>query len=231
MRCHECEDKITLYIDGLLTKEETENMKAHIAECEECRQGYRQTNKMVDILKQIEPVNVPLSFHSDLMDKIEKERQSNEDKKIINIQRWSYKKALPIVAVLMSGFILFSSGNIIIKNKQSSYNGEEQNNYVQVTNNSDGDESQLRVARGINEMEEMPGNEWYIDINNKQVFIEKAKEYLEQKKWKYTIDDISIQIDNGSYDELIKWLESLEEVDNIDIQSNEEPPFTIIYNE
>ena len=231
MRCHECEDKITLYIDGLLTKEETENMKAHIGECEECRQVYRQTHKMVDILKQIEPVNVPLSFHSDLMDKIEKERQSNEDKKIINIQRWSYKKALPIVAVLMSGFILFSSGNIIIKNKQSSYNGEEQNNYVQVTNNSDGDESQLRVARGINEMEEMPGNEWYIDINNKQVFIEKAKEYLEQKKWKYTIDDISIQIDNGSYDELIKWLESLEEVDNIDIQSNEEPPFTIIYNE
>ncbi len=229
MKCCECKDKISLYIDGMLTPKENENIEAHLKVCEECSKIYKQTYELVNILNQSETVKLPQNFHDELMSRIKKEKQINISEKNNNIVKWNYKKLLPIAAVLLIGFVLFSSDKIIIYNI---HNIEQ--THIDGLDNIIDNESGEPVNRGrtidLKQSDSLYNNAWHIEINSEDLFIEEIKKYLDEKHWTYTIDDVAIQIDNATYDELLEWLQKMEVVTNIEATGDKIPPFTIIYN-
>ena len=243
MKCCECKDKISLYIDQMLTQEENESMEAHLRTCEKCNEEYKQTFEIVKVLKQKEVVELPQNFHNELMSRLKEERQINTSQKLIYMRKYNYKTLLPIVAVLLTGFILFSNHRAINFNKEISYSDEEinmasLNEADSVNDDIVNQEFRMATTRNIDEqglanedlIEEVYNNKWYIKTNDEELFLEQIKTYLDEKKWTYVIDDTSIRIEDAKYHELSKWLKALEVVEKIDTEGDETLPIIIIYN-
>ncbi len=235
MKCYECKDKISLYIDGMLTPEENESLEAHLKVCDQCSKVYEQTYELVNILKQTEPVKLPQNFHDELMSRVKAEKQIDITEKKGRIIRWNYKKIVPIAAALLIGFVLCSSDTIINYSnseysksmKQKDVDGIRKSNSSHNTVNEQVDRGR---SIGLNESDNLYNNAWYIDINSEDLFIKEITRYLDQKHWTYTIDDVGVRIDNATYDELLEWLQEMEVVTNIEATGDQIPPFTIIYN-
>ena len=72
MACKVYQDLIDKYIEGLVTLEEKNILERHIKVCPECRQEMKDLKQIIKAANSLEPVELPLDFMPNLMEKIEK---------------------------------------------------------------------------------------------------------------------------------------------------------------
>lgn len=73
MKCDQYLDKLSSFLDGELDGEEAKDLQKHLHTCENCREVYAMYQSIQEELKDIEDINLPASFHEDLMTKIKDE--------------------------------------------------------------------------------------------------------------------------------------------------------------
>ena len=65
-------DKLSEYIDGMLSQEEASAVKEHLDRCPVCREEYEETVKIIGHMNQMESLDTPDSFVEKVHDRIEK---------------------------------------------------------------------------------------------------------------------------------------------------------------
>ncbi|MCQ2749314.1 MAG: zf-HC2 domain-containing protein [Clostridia bacterium] len=81
MRCSKAKKLMFSYLDDKLSKDEKEEVTAHLKECPWCASEYKKTSKMLKVLNGTEPKMVPEGLHSDIMREINGLRAFKEDEK------------------------------------------------------------------------------------------------------------------------------------------------------
>ncbi len=238
MECNECKSKISLYIDKMLDLEESQKLEAHLESCENCMQIYKSTYEMVKTLKEVDMHKLPENFHSNLMSRIKEEKlvkitNDNIDRKAVknSTNKLSGLKHLAsLAAVLLVGFIMFSSTQQDIKeivedDKESIPNSRMTRDNIQ-------DDSQMQSICNIGpdnkEQSTQVPNEWYINTGNTNEFIDLIKSYLDERKCIYIVTEEAVEISSGNNEEILKWIEELEIVDNVRVTGDSNPPFKLI---
>lgn len=94
MNCSEFNEKISVYIDDELSKDEKDKFELHISTCKTCREEYDNMINIIKSLSEIENKPIPDNFDETLRIKLEKERKKAYNKSL-------YKKYLPIAAGLL----------------------------------------------------------------------------------------------------------------------------------
>ncbi len=97
MECKEIQERLSAYIDGIVSLEEKTLIDKHIKSCQRCRESFSELKKTVEHLKKLEDTEPPSWLTQKIMAKIKKEA---EPKKGI-LQRLFYPLhiKLPIEAV------------------------------------------------------------------------------------------------------------------------------------
>lgn len=97
MECKDIQDKLSAYIDGVLSSEEKTLVNKHLKTCQRCREAFSELKKTVGHLKKLEEMEPPSWLSQKIMAKI---RKAAEPKKGI-LQRLFYPLhiKLPIEAV------------------------------------------------------------------------------------------------------------------------------------
>ena len=123
------QEKLSPYIDGLLTDKERALIEAHLSSCPECRNFHKDLVRLREGLIKLPKIKAPdhfeLRLRRALRDEIERDKeqniigsQENYEKgfkaRVIKFSRGlGYKKVSVLVAVFMIGFIsLYSFGNL-----------------------------------------------------------------------------------------------------------------------
>ncbi len=86
MKCENCLEKMSLYLDEDLNKQEQEELFNHIAECESCKKEFEELKNIVGDLRKAEFLELPENYHKELMERISEE-------KIIPVDFTSKKKS------------------------------------------------------------------------------------------------------------------------------------------
>lgn len=86
MTCNEFMELIEPYMDNRLTSVEREAFEAHMESCEACRIAFQNTVIVIEELHEIE-TELPASFHSDLMGKINELEDEKEGSPLTTISK------------------------------------------------------------------------------------------------------------------------------------------------
>ncbi len=85
MKCEECRELLWIYMEWETTPEESAEIKAHLAECPECRKAASQHMAVMETLRSLPEAELPEGYHAELMQKIaaagslaEETEESNE---------------------------------------------------------------------------------------------------------------------------------------------------------
>lgn len=70
MKCEECRDLLWIYMEWETTPEESAEIKAHLAQCPECRKAASQHMAVMETLRSLPEAELPEGFHAGLMQKI-----------------------------------------------------------------------------------------------------------------------------------------------------------------
>lgn len=109
MRCSKAKKLMFSYLDDKLSKEEKEEVTAHLNECPWCASEYKKTQKMLKVLNGTEPKMVPDGLHSDIMREINGLRSFKEDeKKEVSraLRKGIVRGGLVFVACFLAFFII-----------------------------------------------------------------------------------------------------------------------------
>ncbi|MGI6553813.1 MAG: anti-sigma factor family protein [Bacillota bacterium] len=60
--CQIVQEKLSLFMDDQLSLSEKRNIEAHLATCQLCSREYERLRRTVDLLRSLEPVEVPSDF-------------------------------------------------------------------------------------------------------------------------------------------------------------------------
>lgn len=75
MNCDECKEKLSLYIDGMLSEEEEKAIVAHLDLCETCHEEYKTLTGIISLLKSSKEVELPKGFHENLIRRMKQEQK------------------------------------------------------------------------------------------------------------------------------------------------------------
>lgn len=133
MKCEQVKEKISLYIDDELSKEEKIEFENHIKECKECDDEYLTLLEVVKRVNSIEELPLPENFRGDLKIELEKSQSTNKNKKfkrlgLKGINKWTSVAAILVVGVVLSAFFIgpYSPfNNNFLMNSRSSMDGDE----------------------------------------------------------------------------------------------------------
>jgi len=70
MTCHEFEEQVNLYIDGLLDEEAARRVEEHMAACPDCKRMHEQLTQVVEALGSLEDLPLPDGFEEALAQKL-----------------------------------------------------------------------------------------------------------------------------------------------------------------
>ncbi len=70
MRCHDIQEKLSVYIDGMLDPSEASRVKQHIASCAECRMEYDDLRAAVEMIRELPEVAPPPGFRESLVQRV-----------------------------------------------------------------------------------------------------------------------------------------------------------------
>ncbi len=70
MKCKECRDLLWIYMEWETTPEESAEIKAHLAECPECRKAASEHMAVMETLRSLPEAELPEGYHAELMQKI-----------------------------------------------------------------------------------------------------------------------------------------------------------------
>ena len=76
--CNDYEELISRGIDHELTKEEEEQLVAHLKTCEMCQKEYGKLLQLKKWLNNLEEEPLPKQFHQDLMSKVRQSQKIKE---------------------------------------------------------------------------------------------------------------------------------------------------------
>lgn len=91
MNCDTCKELLWFYLEETVTPEEKTAMADHIAHCEECKRELEEIKKMKQMLETLPDVDLPDTFHTTLMEKLQKEtseevkQEIKQETKIISL--------------------------------------------------------------------------------------------------------------------------------------------------
>jgi hypothetical protein len=72
MNKHHVKDKLSEYIDGMLSQEATSTVKEHLNRCPDCMEEYEEMVKIIEHMNQMESIETPEFFVEKVHDRIEK---------------------------------------------------------------------------------------------------------------------------------------------------------------
>lgn len=113
MKCNECIEILSAYLDGQLSEEEVKVVEAHLAECKLCQKTLNHLKLIISGLHNSEEVEVPEPFHQDLMERLKNE--SLQTKQQIHMKKTKIPHYIGYVgglavALVATFFILPKSG-------------------------------------------------------------------------------------------------------------------------
>ena len=103
MNCDEALIAISAYLDNELSKTESEELEAHLAECETCRQIYAELRGAEEAFCDAQE-DVPATFHESVMARIRQEKQK-KNKQPLRIF-WAVAAAAAVIAVMLASGVL-----------------------------------------------------------------------------------------------------------------------------
>lgn len=91
MRCENCRDKLSLYIDNELDKDLAKEVKSHIDECDECKKEYEDIMTIKNMMNDLPQLELPKNFKDDLHKKLI-ETDIEDDMEVISLKNKKDKK-------------------------------------------------------------------------------------------------------------------------------------------
>lgn len=92
MKCEECRELLWIYLEWETMPEDTEKIKAHLAECPECRKEAAKQMGIMETLHSLPEAELPEGYHTELMQKIMAEAPEADTEKT------AAEAAIPAVA-------------------------------------------------------------------------------------------------------------------------------------
>lgn len=108
MKCHECIEQLSSYIDNRLTPEEEKEVEMHLETCPSCTEELAILETVLQQLNKLQDVEVPQTLHNDIMKRIEIESKSK--KNVFYLNSWM-KYAVSSAAVLLIVVIVLQNPN------------------------------------------------------------------------------------------------------------------------
>lgn len=109
MKCSEYQDLISAYVDGMLDPQEEKELLSHLKVCACCKENYEALKQIIVGCEHIEEVEVPETFHQNMMKRLE---DIETEKKIVPIKKhWKWQYGGALVASLIVGGLFISQLN------------------------------------------------------------------------------------------------------------------------
>lgn len=99
MRCDDYLKELSAYIDDELDQEVRKTMQTHQLQCDHCKTMYETYKLIQDEIGNSNQVQLPQTFHSQLMGKIQHEKQIKTSKR--NKYLWAYTTAAAVMLVVL----------------------------------------------------------------------------------------------------------------------------------
>ena len=127
MKCCDAEKYIMKYIDGEITKQEAEQLKQHIQQCQCCEENFLFYDNMIQVFEQMPLYEAPKDFESNVMMQIQT---------LEKIQQRSYAKNRILGHIWSIFTVFFGTGAILVFYKQPIIEVFQKNTYLKqwVTN-------------------------------------------------------------------------------------------------
>ena len=100
MKCEEVQEKLSLYIDGMLSGEETTRIREHLLLCPACNREYLVLSEVTELLHHMPQPELPGDFDRNFRKALEKERQPRAKVLHFPQRASSFKKYVSAAAVL-----------------------------------------------------------------------------------------------------------------------------------
>jgi hypothetical protein len=72
MECRDVQKLLSEYIDGVLSDSLAPVVKQHITTCDQCRDTYHSMNRLIGVMREMEPVDEPADFRAGVRARLEK---------------------------------------------------------------------------------------------------------------------------------------------------------------
>ncbi|MDF2877931.1 MAG: hypothetical protein K0S30_1027 [Clostridia bacterium] len=115
MKCHECMEQLSSYIDNRLTPEEEKEVGMHLETCPSCTEELAVLETVLQQLNKLQDVEVPQTLHKDIMERIKIESQAK--KNIFYLKPWM-KYVVSSAAVLLIVVMVFQNSNLTMKTEK-----------------------------------------------------------------------------------------------------------------
>ena len=212
--CNDYEELISRGIDHELTKEEEEQLVAHLKTCEMCQKEYGKLLQLKKWLNNLEEEPLPKQFHQDLMSKV---RQS-QNNRLLSLSRlkssWQSISAVAACLVIAIG-VTKQIGSAKKSNAESStpLAAASPANEIEALPRqvSEFAPEERGVMQGDMQDDEVAIDEekaiWEVYVSNFDYFNEALTSYLQTQRIQYEIDKNSYRIElNDNINQLENWL-------------------------
>ena len=109
MKCGDAEKYIMKYIDGEITKQEAEQLKQHIQQCQSCEESFLFYDNMIQVFEQMPLYEAPEDFESNVMMQIQA---------LDKVQQRGYVKNRILGHIWSVFTVFFGTGAILVFYKQ-----------------------------------------------------------------------------------------------------------------
>ncbi|MDF2612602.1 MAG: hypothetical protein K0S71_388 [Clostridia bacterium] len=117
MKCYECTEQLSAYIDNMLTPEEQKDVEMHLKTCPSCQKELDSLRYMLNHIDSLEEAEIPETLHQDIMRAIHKEKKIQRN--IIPFKGWM-KYVTSAAAAIFLVIILLDANLTGIKNEKIS---------------------------------------------------------------------------------------------------------------
>ncbi|WP_069997533.1 anti-sigma factor family protein [Cellulosilyticum sp. I15G10I2] len=131
MKCHECIEQLSAYIDHMLTPEEQKELERHLESCQSCQEELKALIEIVESIAALEDVEIPETLHEDIMKSIHEDKESI--KKNVKLKTWMKYVASTAAALLI--VVILLDGSQILQHKKSSLTKTESASEEQIQDN------------------------------------------------------------------------------------------------
>ena len=112
--CKNIQNLIPLYLDNMLSDEENDMVRNHIASCDACKAEYELMASIMQTAASLPELNVPEGFHEKLMEKVKAEAESKQERRIY-ARSWrkvsGFAAAAAVIAVSVVSFMQLDREN------------------------------------------------------------------------------------------------------------------------
>lgn len=135
MKCNECRELLSLYIDQMLDESQAKEIEEHLSACETCRKEYNELKEIVDLLGQSEMVPVPDAFNFRLKKALKEEKQIMLEAGILGKpmkKKSKWRMLTSVAAVFAVGVLSFGLYKDVLGILPDKLNGKDQSGAAQI---------------------------------------------------------------------------------------------------